>query len=223
MSLQPLQALDGHRFDAFIELPQGRPRGALVVLQEIFGVNSHIRAVARGYAEEGYVAIAPPLFDRLEHGVELGYGEDDVKRGRELKAAAMAQQDLVLQDIAAAIAEGAKHGKVGIVGYCWGGLMAWLSACKLDGLSAAICYYGAGIPDQAALQPRCPVLMHFGERDHLIPQPQVQALTQARPEVQVHVYPADHGFNCDQRAAFEPESAALARRRSLDFLQQHVG
>jgi carboxymethylenebutenolidase len=221
MSVQPLQAADGHRFDAFVALPQGRPRGALVVLQEIFGVNSHIRGVARGYADEGYVAIAPPLFDRLEHGVELGYSEDDVKRGRELKMAS--QQALVLQDIAAAIAEGAKHGKVGIVGYCWGGLMTWLSACKLDGLSAAISYYGAGIPDQAALQPRCPVLMHFGERDHLIAQPQVQAFTQARPEVQVHVYPADHGFNCDQRAAFEPESAALARRRTLDFLQQHVG
>jgi carboxymethylenebutenolidase len=221
MSVQPLHAADGHRFDAFVALPQGRPRGALVVLQEIFGVNSHIRGVARGYADEGYVAIAPALFDRLERGVELGYGEDDVKRGRELKVAS--QQGLVLQDIAAAIAEGAKHGQVGIVGYCWGGLMTWLSACKLDGLSAAISYYGAGIPDQAALQPRCPVLMHFGERDHLSPQPQVQAFTQARPEVRVHVYPADHGFNCDQRAAFEPESAALARRRTLDFLQQHVG
>jgi carboxymethylenebutenolidase len=192
-----------------------------VVLQEIFGVNSHIRGVAQGYADEGFVAIAPALFDRLQRGVELGYGEDDVKRGRELKTAS--RQELVLQDIAAAIAEGAKFGRVGIVGYCWGGLMTWLSACKLDGLSAAISYYGAGIPDQAALQPRCPVLMHFGERDHLIPQPQVQAFTQARPEVQVHVYPADHGFNCEQRAAFEPASAALARQRSLDFLQQHVG
>ena len=222
MSVQ-LQAADGHRFDAFVATPQGAPRGALVVLQEIFGVNSHIRAVAQGYADAGYVAIAPALFERLQPGVELGYAEDDVKRGRELKTAAMAKPDLVLQDIAAAIAEGAKHGKVGIVGYCWGGLLTWLSACRLDGLAAAISYYGAGIPDQAALTPRCPVLMHFGERDSLIPLDRVEAFQWSRPEVEVHVYPADHGFNCDQRAAFEPQSAALARRRSLDFLQRHVG
>ncbi|NML16332.1 dienelactone hydrolase family protein [Azohydromonas caseinilytica] len=222
MSMQ-LQAADGHRFDAFVATPQGTPRGALVVLQEIFGVNSHIRAVAHGYADEGYVAIAPALFERLQPGVELGYTEDDVKRGRELKAAAMAQPERVLQDIAAAIAEGAQHGKVGIVGYCWGGLLTWLSACRLDGLSAAISYYGAGIPDQATLKPRCPVLMHFGERDSLIPLDRVEAFQWSRPEVEVHVYPADHGFNCDQRAAFEPQSAALARRRSLDFLQRHVG
>jgi carboxymethylenebutenolidase len=221
MPVQELQAADGHRFSAFVARPQGTPRGALVVLQEIFGVNSHIRAVAERYAAEGYVAIAPALFDRLQRGVELGYTEDDVQRGRELKMAS--QQDLALLDIAAAVAEGTQAGKVGIVGYCWGGLMTWLAACKVDGLSAAISYYGAGIPDQAALQPRCPVLMHFGERDHLIPQPQVQAFTQARPEVEVHVYPADHGFNCDQRAAFEPASADLARQRTLAFLQRHVG
>lgn len=221
MPVQELQAADGHHLSAYVARPQGTPRGALVVLQEIFGVNSHIRSVADRYAAEGYLAIAPALFDRLQRGVELGYGEDDVKRGRELKMAS--QQDLARQDIAAAVAEGAQAGKVGIVGYCWGGLMTWLAACKVDGLSAAISYYGAGIPDQAALQPRCPVLMHFGERDHLIPQPQVQAFTQARPEVEVHVYPADHGFNCDQRAAFEPASADLARQRTLAFLQRHVG
>src|SRR5690349_564593 len=133
MTMQ-LQAADGHRLDAFVAQPQGTPRGALVVLQEIFGVNSHIRGVAQGYAADGYVAIAPPLFDRLQRGVELGYTDGDVKRGRELKVAS--RQDLVLQDIAAAIAEGARYGKVGIVGYCWGGLMTWLSACRLDGLAA---------------------------------------------------------------------------------------
>jgi carboxymethylenebutenolidase len=221
MSVQELQAADGHRFAAFVARPEGTPRGALVVLQEIFGVNSHIRAVAERYAAAGYVAIAPALFDRLQRGVELGYTEDDIKRGRELKVAS--KQALALQDIAAAVAEGAKHGKVGIVGYCWGGLMTWLAACKVEGLSAAISYYGAGIPDQAALVPQCPVLMHFGEHDHLIPQPQVQAFAQARPEVEVHVYPADHGFNCDQRAAFEPASAELARERTLAFLHRHVG
>ena len=221
MSTQQLQAADGHRLDAFVARPQGTPRGALVVLQEIFGVNPHIRAVAQGYADEGYVAIAPALFDRQQRGIEMGYSPDDIQRGRALKTAA--DQALALQDIAAAIAEGSQYGKVGIVGYCWGGLMVWLAACKLDGLAGAISYYGAGIPDQAALQPRCPVLMHFGERDHSIPVASVEAFRQAQPQVEIQLYPADHGFNCDQRAAFEPQSAALARQRSLDFLHRHVG
>lgn len=221
MSTQQLQAADGHRLDAFVARPQGTPRGALVVLQEIFGVNPHIRAVAQGYADEGFVAIAPALFDRQQRGIEMGYTPEDIQRGRERKAAA--DQALALQDIAAAIAEGAQYGKVGIVGYCWGGLMAWLAACRLDGLAGAISYYGAGVPDQAALQPRCPVLMHFGERDNSIPVPRVEEFRQAQPQVDLHLYPADHGFNCDQRAAFEPQSAALARQRSLEFLHRHVG
>jgi carboxymethylenebutenolidase len=221
MSMQQLQAADGHRLDAFVARPQGTPRGALVVLQEIFGVNPHIRAVAQGYADAGYGAIAPALFDRQQRGIEMGYGPDDIQRGRALKTAA--DQSLALQDIAAAMAEGAQHGTVGIVGYCWGGLLVWLAACKLDGLAGAISYYGAGIPDQAALTPRCPVLMHFGERDHSIPVPSVEAFRQAQPQVEIQLYPADHGFNCDQRAAFEPQSAALARQRSLDFLHRHVG
>nr|WP_157270873.1 dienelactone hydrolase family protein [Azohydromonas aeria] len=219
--MQQLQAADGHRLDAFVARPQGTPRGALVVLQEIFGVNSHIRAVAQGFADEGFVAIAPALFDRQQRGIEMGYAPEDIQRGRQFKTAA--DPSLALQDIAAAIAEGAQYGKVGIVGYCWGGLMVWLAACRLDGLAAAISYYGAGVPDQAALTPRCPVLMHFGERDNSIPVPSVEAFRQAQPQVEIQLYPADHGFNCDQRAAFEPQSAALARQRTLEFLHRHVG
>jgi carboxymethylenebutenolidase len=219
-----LAAADGHRFGAYVATPaQGKPRGAIVVVQEIFGVNPHIRAVADGYAAEGYLAIAPALFDRVERGLEIGYDEADVKRGMALKAAS--PNDKALADIAAAIGHAgpAGGGKVGIVGYCWGGLLAWLAACSLDGLACAVTYYGGGMTQQQALAPRCPVLAHFGERDHAIPLAGVEAFRAAQPGVEVHLYPAGHGFNCDQRAAYDAPSARLARERSLAFFARHLG
>lgn len=216
-----LGAADGHRFNAYIAEPAGVPRGALVVVQEIFGVNSHIRAVAEGYATDGYLAIAPALFDRIERGVELGYSEADIQRGAGLKAAS--GNDKPLLDIAAAIAHVAPAGKVGIVGYCWGGLMSWLAACRLDGLAASIPYYGGGVPSHASLAPRCPVLAHFGDQDTHIPLDTVEVFRAAQPGVAVHVYAARHGFNCDQRASYDAAAATLARERTLAFLRQHVG
>jgi carboxymethylenebutenolidase len=212
---------DRHSLDAYVVEPEGKPRGALVVVQEIFGVNGHIRSVAEGYARDGYLAIAPALFDRAERHVELTYQGPDRERGFALKAAS--SNDNALLDLAAAIAHGAPAGKVGIVGYCWGGLLSWLSACKLDALAAAVCYYGGGMPAQASLVPRCPVLAHFGEQDGAIPLDGVRAFAAARPEVEVQLYPAGHGFNCDQRDAYHAASAALARERTLAFLRQHVG
>jgi len=220
-AMHPLTARDGHGFDAFIAEPAGAPRGALVVVQEIFGVNEHIRSVAEGYARDGYRAIAPALFDRAERHVQLGYDASDIQRGSALKAAS--SNDNALLDIAAAIAHVAPAGKVGIVGYCWGGLLSWLAACKLDGLAASVPYYGGGMPQQAALKPRCPVLAHFGEQDGHIPADTVRAFAKAQPVVQVHLYPAGHGFNCDQRASYHAPSAALARERTLAFLREHVG
>jgi carboxymethylenebutenolidase len=216
-----LTAADGHSFDAHVAQPTGPARGALVVVQEIFGVNSHIRAVADAYAADGYLTIAPALFDRVERGVEIGYSADDVARGRALKDASTV--DKALLDIAAAMAHVKHAGRTGIVGYCWGGLLSWLAACELDGLTASIPYYGGGVPGQAARQPRCPVMAHFGERDAHIPIDTVQAFRQAQPGITVHVYAADHGFNCDQRGSFDAPSAALARVRSLAFLREHVG
>ncbi len=216
-----LQAADGHRYAAYVAAPAGTPRGGLVVAQEIFGVNSHIRAVADGYAADGYLTIAPALFDRVERGVEIGYAPADIQRGMAIRQ--QLGNERPLTDIAAAIARVAAAGKVGIVGYCYGGLLAWLAASKVDGLAAAIAYYGGGVPEHKNLVPRCPVLMHFGERDTHIPLPGVEALRQAQPGAEIHLYPAGHGFNCDQRGAYDAAAAGLARERSLVFLRRHVG
>ena len=216
-----LEAADGHLLDAYVADPTAAPRGAVVVLQEIFGVNSHIRSVADGFAADGYLAIAPSLFDRVERGVDLGYGEADIVRGRALKIAV--GNEVPLLDIAAAIAHVAPAGRVGVVGYCWGGLLAWLAACEAEGLATSVPYYGGGIPEHAARVPRCPVLAHFGAQDGHIPLATVEAFRAAQPQVEVLVYPAQHGFNCDQRASFDDASAVLARRQTLDFLQRWVG
>ena len=220
-----LQAADGFSFPAYVAQPAGQPKGAVVVLQEIFGVNSHIRAVADGYAKEGYLAVAPSTFHRVKPGVELGYKEDDMAAGFALKTAVEAlPAPGVMQDIQAAIRHAAQGGKVGIVGYCWGGLLSWRSACTLEGLSAAVTYYGGGMttPDEAARQPRVPVLSHFGDQDHWIPLESVEAFRKAHPEVEVHVYAANHGFNCDQRGSWNEPAAKLARERSLAFFAKHL-
>jgi carboxymethylenebutenolidase len=224
-----LKAADGFIFPAYVAEPSGKPLGAIVVLQEIFGVNSHIRAVADGYAAAGYLAVAPSTFHRVQAGVDLGYSEADMGAGMGLKAAVEALlAPGVLQDIEAAIKyarTGSEAGKVGIVGYCWGGLLTWRAACLLDDLSAAVCYYGGGMtgPEEAARQPQCLVLAHFGLQDHWIPIDSVNAFTAAHPEVQVQVYEANHGFNCDQRGSHDAAAATLARERSLAFFAQHLG
>jgi carboxymethylenebutenolidase len=217
-----LTAADGHRLGAWLATPSGTPRGAMIVVQEIFGLNSHIRAVADGYAADGYLTIAPALFDRIQCGIELGYADADVARGRELKAAS--PEDKALLDITAALAHVKHAGRVGIVGYCWGGLLTWLAAGRVDGLAAAVPYYGGGMPERADVAPRCPVLGHFGEQDTHIPLDGIRALQRANATTTtVHFYPAGHGFNCDQRGSYDVASARLARDRTLAFLRQHVG
>ncbi len=216
-----LQAADGFRAAAYRADPAGTPRGGLVVVQEIFGVNSHVRAVCDGYAADGYLVVAPALFDRYEKGVDRGYTEDDIVAGRELRAKADAGKALADVDAARAVAAGA--GKVGVVGYCWGGLIAWLAASRVPGFACAIAYYGGGMPDAVGEQPRCPVLAHFGERDAMIPVAGVQALAAAHPGMQVHLYAAGHGFNCDQRGSYDAAAAAAARERTLAFLRRNVG
>lgn len=215
-----LTASDGVRISAYEAAPAAAPRGALVVVQEIFGVNGHIRSVCDGYAAEGYRAIAPALFDRYERGVDIGYMPADIARGRELKA--RATTDSALRDVAAARDAVAGAGKVGIVGYCWGGFVTWMSASRLQGFACAVPYYGGGMLEAVGERPRCPVLAHFGERDTAIPVAGVRDFAKAHP-VQVFIYAAEHGFNCDQRAAYDPPSAKLARERTLSFLRQHVG
>ena len=223
-----LQSADGTRVPAYEARPVGTPKGAVVVIQEIFGVNSHIRAVADGYAAEGYLAVAPAAFHRAKPGVELGYTDADMGEGFGYKTAVEALPTPgVMQDIQAAIdhAAQASGGKVGIVGYCWGGLLTWRAACTLTGLSAAAPYYGGGVTSAAeiARQPRVPVLAHFADEDKWIPLDTVAAFQKAHSEVAVHTYAAHHGFNCDQRASWHAPSAQLARERTLAFFKQHLG
>ena len=224
-----LTAADGFRFPAYEACPAGAAKGAVVVLQEIFGVNSHIRAAADVYAAQGYLALAPATFHRVKPDAELGYTPGDIAMGRDLKAAVEAlPAPGVMPDIAAAIAyatQASNGGKVAIVGYCWGGLLAWRAACLLSGISAAVPYYGGGMTDplEAARKPLCPVLAHFGEQDHAIPVAGVMAFQAAQPAVQVEIYAAQHGFNCDHRGSYNADASALALERTLAFLAQHFG
>ena len=216
-----LTASDSHDLDAYVSRPSGAPTAGLVVIQEAFGVNSHIRSVADGYARDGFLAIAPALFDRFQRGVELGYTPEDLQKG-----IALAQRinDDAVKDMDAAIAwlREQKAAKIGVIGYCLGGTMAWLAATRLN-ISAAVGYYGGHIARFAQENPRCPVMLHFGKLDKHIPKEEIDKVQALHPEVQVFWYEdADHGFSCNDRASYNPEAAKLARERSLAFLKQHL-
>ncbi len=217
-----IAAADGSgRFGAYVAMPKATPAGAVVMIQEIFGVNGHIRSVADGYAAEGLLAIAPALFDRIEPGLELGYTPPDIERGRDLKGRSTTES--ALSDVEAAMRHVAEAGKVGVVGYCWGGFLAWVSVTRLTGVSAAVAYYGGGVGAVAHEQPNCPVLMHFGEKDHAIPLTEVDKVRAAHPAgVEIHVYPSGHGFNCDERGSYQKEAADDAWARTLSWFGQYV-
>ena len=206
---------DGVKISAYRARPDGKPKGGMVVLQEIFGVNHHIRAVADKYAAAGYLVIAPALFDRVEKGVELGYGMDDRPRAMDLRGRTKVEETLA--DIAAAVEAAKAGGNVGIVGYCWGGTLAYAAAARLSGVAAAVGYYGGAIAGIASERPRVPLMLHFGERDKHIPLSDVDKIRAAQPEVPVFVYAADHGFNCDERESFDAPAAAEAELRTFEF------
>jgi carboxymethylenebutenolidase len=216
-----LKAADGHVLSAYRAEPAGKPRGGIVVIQEIFGVNSHIKSVADGFARDGYVAIAPAMFDRVQKNVELGYSPEDIAKGRDIRA--KVTTDTAMQDVQAAVNEAAKAGKVGIVGYCWGGFVAWMAANKVSGLSASVPYYGGGILDNTNVAPKVPLMAHFGDKDQHIPVAGVKQLAEKYPQHQIFIYSADHGFNCDQRGSYNAPAAKQARERTLAFFRQHVG
>ncbi len=213
-----LTAADGHRLSAYLVEPKDRPRGGIVVIQEIFGVTRHIRAVADQFAAAGFLTAAPALFDRVERNVDVPY--NDVARGFGYVQAL--KDDKVTLDVQAAIDRVRAAGKVGVVGYCWGGTVAYLTAARTN-IDAAVAYYGGGINRHTAEKPRAPVMFHFGERDTHIPPSAVAEIKSAYTDGIYHLYPADHGFNCTDRPSFEPESAKLALERSLEFLHRHVG
>jgi carboxymethylenebutenolidase len=216
-----LKAADGHELDAYLSRPAGRPIAGLVVIQEAFGVNRHIRSDADGYARDGFLAIAPAMFDRIERGVELGYEGADREKGIAL-ARGLNHVDTV-KDVAAALTYLRKQSltKCGVIGYCLGGTMAWLAATRLDP-EAAVGYYGGQIAKYSGETPRSPVMLHFGLLDKHIPKPDIDGLQAAHPEVQIFWYDADHGFNCNDRASYNPAAAKLARERSLEFLKKHL-
>ncbi|VCU70212.1 Carboxymethylenebutenolidase [Pigmentiphaga humi] len=216
-----LTAADGATISAYRADPAGKPRGGIIVCQEIFGVNSHIRSVCDRYAQEGYLAIAPAFFDRVQPDVQLGYTPDDVAKGKEVMQKVTI--DDALKDVAAAAAVASEAGKVGIVGYCWGGTVAWAAASRLDGLSASVPYYGGGIAAIADQTPRIPTIAHFGEHDHSIPMSDVEKVRAAQPGVTIYTYPVGHGFNCEQRGSFDQAAADLALSRTLELLHKHVG
>ena len=216
-----LTASDGHKLAAYRADPAGKPRGAIVVIQEIFGVNSHIKQVADGYAADGYLAIAPAMYDRLERNFDVGYTPPEIEKGRALRA--KVNLDDAMKDVEATVKEASKAGKVGIVGYCWGGFIAWMASARVPGLAASAPHYGGGILDNADIEPKVPVMAHFGERDAMIPVEGVKKLAEKHKKHQVFIYAADHGFVCDQRGSYDAAAARLSRERTLEFFRKHVG
>jgi carboxymethylenebutenolidase len=216
-----LTAGDGFHLSAYRADPAGKARGGIVIIQEIFGVNAHIREVADQYAGAGYLAIAPAMFDRVQPGVELGY--DTVAIGKGVEIMTQIAPDKSLLDMQAAIALAATAGKVGVVGYCWGGTLAYVAASHCS-IAAAVSYYGGRITHYLKDKPKCPVMYHFGGLDQMIPDGMINQIREGHPAGIFHIYKgADHGFNCSHRASYEPKSAALAYERSLAFLREHVG
>jgi carboxymethylenebutenolidase len=215
-----LHAKDGHALDAYAAQPGVPTTAGLVIVQEIFGVNAHIRAVAERYAEDGFVTVAPALFDRIEPGVDIGYEPDDMQRGMQL--AGKFNLDKGVDDIAAAVEWLRGFGvKVGVVGYCLGGTLAWLSATRLP-IDAVVGYYGGSITKYLGEQPKAPVMLHFGEQDQHIPASDVDKIESAHREVQIYRYPAGHAFNRDGGPSYSPSCAAKARERTLAFLREHL-
>ena len=218
-----IKALDGHSLTGYLASPPGPPRAGLLVLQEIFGVTAHMRQVTDEFAARGYLALSPALFDRLKPGTELPYSRID--DGRTL------MQQLAIDDVAKDLAASVATlrsllpagGKIGVVGYCWGGAIADLAACRTN-VDAAVSYYGRANVNWLQEQPRCPMLYHFGGKDSLIPPEIVEQIRSGRPDAQAWVYPdAGHGFSCDERPEFHQPSHTLALDRTLAFFAEHLG
>jgi carboxymethylenebutenolidase len=217
-----LTAADGQKLDAYVARPEGEPLAGLVVLQEIFGVNAHIRSVADGFAKDGFLAVAPALFDRIEAGLELGYDAADAQKAMSLLPKIDMNKSVL--DVGAAMGYAADHArkKVGVVGYCFGGTLAWLAATRLRP-AAAVGYYGARIGNYASETPSAPVMLHFGKDDAHIPALEIEKVHAAHPEVEIFQYEnAGHAFNRDLGPGYNPKAAYEARGRTLAFLKKHL-
>ncbi len=215
-----LTAVDGFTLAGYQATASGQPKGALVIAQEIFGVNHHIRNVVDRFAAQGYTALAPALFDRAQRGVEVGYDDAGIATGRDLRGRIKLEDTLL--DVAAAVAQLRGIGRIGVVGYCWGGSLAFLAATRIKDVACAVGYYGGMIAAHADEKPAVPVMLHFGDKDHSIPSTDVDKIRRLRPEIEIFTYPADHGFSCDERSSFHEPSHRLALDRSLAFFQKHL-
>ena len=216
-----LRAADGHEFKSYVARPAGEPSAALVAIQEIFGVNAHIRSVADEFAKDGFLAVAPALFDRIQPDIDLSYEGADLQTAMSLIPKINVEN--AVADMAAAINFAARDSgkKVGVIGYCFGGSVAWLAATRLHP-NAAVGYYGGQIGKYAAETPSCPVMLHFGKLDTHIPPSVAEAVHAAHPNVEVYWYDAGHAFNCEPRASYNASAAKEARQRSLAFLKKHL-
>ena len=217
-----LKAADGHKLAAYVATPAGKPRGGVVVIPEIFGVNSHIRQVTDGFAADGYLAVAPAMFDRARRNYDTGYSQPEIEAGVAIMQKLDWKQGML--DVEAAVAEAKKAGRVGIVGYCYGGTVSWMAAARVSGLACAVPYYGGGMHGLIGERPKIPVMCNFGEADQSPTLAQAKEIAAAHPAITAHFYPgAGHGFNCDQRGSWNPEAAKLARQRTLEFFRKQLG
>ena len=216
-----LTADDGHVLDAYRADPAGTPKAGMVLIQEIFGVNHHIRSVCDYWAQHGYLVVAPALFDRVGKNIELGYDEAGRNEGMETRGKTTFDENL--KDVAAAAEVVQEAGKTVVLGFCFGGAVAWQAACNLD-FDVAVCFYGGGIANALDLDANCPVMMHFGEEDAAIPMSDVADIRSAKPDAVIHTYAgAGHGFACDERDSYNAEATALARERTIAFLDEQLG
>lgn len=218
-SMVPMQMSDGATINVYHVPPTGQRRGGLVLIQEIFGVTDHIRELADSFADDGYEVVAPSLYDRLERGFEAGH--DDEGRAKGVRYSQATPWDQVQSDLQAAIDTLA--GPVNVTGFCWGGSAAWLAACRCEGVAAASCFYGRRIVELLAETPRCPTILHFGKSDASIPPAMIEQIRAAHPDLAVYLYDAGHGFMSDRRADYHPDSASLARLRTLQLFQRASG
>ena len=218
-----LTAKDGHGLDGYAAEPSGAAKGGLVIIQEIFGVNGHVRRLVDEFAGKGYLAVAPALFDRIEKGIEVGYDEKGFGIGRECRG--KLTDDMILADVDAAASHVSSAGKVGLIGYCFGGYVAWISACGLDSLASSVSCYGGGVAARAANDtPRCPVQLHFGDKDHAIPMGDVQKIRDAHPDIPSFIYDdSAHGFCCDDRDVFNQGACERTHARALELFAETVG
>lgn len=218
---ETLMARDGHEFHVYIAKPGGKARGAVVIVQEIFGLSPWIVRTADSYAADGYLCVAPALFDRVRRNLVLGYSPPEMQQAMGYRKQIDTAKAVL--DIGAAVAMTRHVGKVAVVGFCWGGTLAWACACELP-LGAAVCYYGAGIPGLLPKVPTCPSMLHSGEQDRSIPASDVDRIRSAFPQAVYHLYVAGHAFaNDDRPDHYNAEAAALARTRTNAFLAQHIG